>query len=71
VVATLHGVGCNLLCEFDTVACVTVGCTTLGGVASFCTLGGETVICTIGGVSLLSISTGGCVIFDVCDDREP
>jgi hypothetical protein len=52
-VTTLHGVGCNILCKFGTMTCVTVGCTTLGGVAAaFFTLGGEPVICTLGGVSL-------------------
>jgi hypothetical protein len=51
----LHGGGLNLLCEFGVVICVTIGCTTLGGVAAFGTFGGETVFCTLGGVSLAAI----------------
>jgi hypothetical protein len=65
-VTALHGVGFNLRCEFGVVICVTVGCTTLGGVAAFGTPGGEPVIYTFGGVSLSVISTWGggrCIRF--------
>jgi hypothetical protein len=51
-VIALHGVGFNGQCEFGVVICVTIGCTTLRGVAVFGTLRGETVICTLIGVSL-------------------
>jgi hypothetical protein len=70
-VTTLHVVVCYLLCDFGTVTYVTVGCTILGGVATFCTIVGETVIYTLRGVRLSSISTWGDVVFDLCDGRAP
>jgi hypothetical protein len=67
----LYGVGCNLRYEFCTVTCVTVGCTTLGGVAAFGTLGSETVIYILRDVSLWSILTWGDIVFNLCDGRAP